>query len=110
MNIREERLDGILIVAPKGRMDSNSSGAFETLVLGHAGEPRLLLDLSGVEYISSAGLRVFLMLARKVKEAGGRLVLCAMGGSVRQVFDLAGFTPLFAVGPSLALGQARLSP
>ena len=109
MDIKEERRDDVFIVAPVGRVDSNTSSAFETVVLGHAREARLLVDLSGVEYISSAGLRVFLMLARKVKEAGGRLVLCGMGASVRQVFDLAGFTALFAVEPSVDLSLLRLS-
>jgi len=109
MEIREERRETILIMAPVGRVDSNTSNAFEASVLGHAQESRLLVDLGGVEYISSAGLRVFLMLARKVKEAGGRLVLCGMGASVRQVFDLAGFTALFAVEPSVEQGMARLS-
>ena len=109
MEIREERRDAILIVAPVGRVDSNTASTFEVSVLGHAHEARLLVDLSSVEYISSAGLRVFLMLARKVKEAGGRLALCGMGASVRQVFDLAGFTALFAVEPSVEQGLARLS-
>jgi anti-sigma B factor antagonist len=109
MEIREERRDAILIVAPAGRVDSNTSSRFEAAVLGHASESRLLVDLSAVEYISSAGLRVFLMLARKVKEAGGRLVLCGMGASVRQVFDLAGFTALFAVEPAVEQGVTRLS-
>ena len=109
MEIREERRDTILIVAPMGRVDSNSSSSLETVLLGHASEARLLVDLAGVEYISSAGLRVFLMLARKVKEGGGRLALCGMGSSVRQVFDLAGFTTLFAVEPSTEQGLVRLS-
>jgi len=109
MDIREERRGEVLIVAPKGRVDSNTSNAFEISILGHAKESLLLVDLSGVEYISSAGLRVFLMLARRVKDAGGRLVLCGMGGSVRQVFDLAGFTALFSVEPALEQGLARLA-
>jgi anti-anti-sigma factor len=109
MDIKEEQRGGIFIVAPRGRVDSNTSNAFETSILGHADQALLLVDLSAVEYISSAGLRVFLMLARKVKDAGGRLVLCGMGGSVRQVFDLAGFTALFAVEPSVERGVARLS-
>ncbi|MBK5255703.1 MAG: STAS domain-containing protein [Vicinamibacteria bacterium] len=109
MEMREHRIETALVVAPQGRVDSNSSGVLETAILGHAGEPRLLVDLSGVEYISSAGLRVFLMLARKVKEGGGRLVLCGMGASVKQVFDLAGFTALFAVEATLEQGAARLS-
>ncbi len=110
MEIREERRDAIFIVAPVGRVDSNTSSALEAVVLAHAREARLLVDLSGIEYISSAGLRVFLMLARRVKEAGGRLVLCGMGASVRQVFDLAGFTALFAVETSVEQSLLRLSP
>ena len=109
MEIREDRRETVLIVAPVGRVDSNSAGALETALLAHGREPRLLVDLSSVEYISSAGLRVFLMLARKVKEAGGRLALCGMAGSVKQVFDLAGFTALFAVEPSVDQGVARLT-
>ncbi len=109
MEIREDRREALLIVAPQGRIDSNSSGAVEAALVAHAGEARLLVDLQGVEYISSAGLRVFLILARKVKESGGRLALCGLGASVRQVFDLAGFTPLFAVEPSVEAGIARLS-
>ncbi len=64
---------------------------------------------NAVEYISSAGLRVFLMLARKVKESGGRLALCGLGASVKQVFDLAGFSALFAIEPGVDQGVTRLS-
>lgn len=109
MEIREERRDTVLVLAPLGRVDSNSAGGLETALLGRAKEPRLLVDLSSVEYISSAGLRVFLMLARKVKESGGRLVLCGLGASVRQVFDLAGFSALFAIEPGVDQGVTRLS-
>ena len=58
---------------------------------------RLVVDFSGVEYISSAGLRVMLILAKRVREQRGALALCGLGDSVRHVFDLAGFLPLFAV-------------
>jgi stage II sporulation protein AA (anti-sigma F factor antagonist) len=53
-----------------------------------------------VDYISSAGLRVFLVLAKRMRDLQGRLVLCAMTEPVRQVFQLAGFLPLFRVEPS----------
>lgn len=109
MEVRQSRLETVLILAPVGRIDSNSSGAVESALLAHAGESRLLVDLARVEYISSAGLRVFLILARKVKEAGGRLALCGMGASVKQVFDLAGFTALFTVETSVEQGAERLS-
>jgi len=108
MEIREERPDGTLVLAPSGRLDSVTSADLERRLMAAAGERRLVVDLAGVEYVSSAGLRVFLKLARRVKDAGGTLVLCAMGEPVRQVFDLAGFLPLFAIEPSRERALARL--
>jgi anti-anti-sigma factor len=65
------------------------------------------VDFSGVEYISSAGLRVLLVAAKRM--GGGGLVLCALTEPVRQVFDLAGFLPLFAVEASRDGALARLA-
>jgi anti-anti-sigma factor len=112
MEIHEEQRDGILVLAPAGRVDSVSSEELERRLLAAAGEPTLVLDLAGVEYISSAGLRVFLKLARKMKDARGRLLLCALGEPVRQVFDLAGLLPLFSVEASReqALGRLAAGP
>lgn len=110
MEMREDRRETLLVLAPVGRVDSNSASGLEIALLARAKEPRLLIDLSSVDYISSAGLRVFLMLARKVKESGGKLALCGLGASVKQVFDLAGFTALFVVEPTVDEGAARLSP
>lgn len=108
MEIREEKRDGILVLAPSGRIDSVTSADLEQRLIAVAGERRLVVDLAGVEYVSSAGLRVFLKLARRVKDTGGELLLCAMGEPVRQVFDLAGFLPLFAIEPSRERALTRL--
>jgi len=111
MEIREDRKDGVLVVAPVGRIDSNTSGELERRLLQHlaGGETRLIIDLQGVEYISSAGLRVLLLVTNRVRPLGGRLVLCAMGQSVREVFELAGFTTIFAIVGSRDLALARLA-
>jgi len=61
-----------------------------------------------VEYISSAGLRVLLMLAKKLQGTGGRLVLCAMPESVRLVFELAGFLPIFEIEDTRQAAVSRL--
>jgi anti-anti-sigma factor len=99
----------VAVVAPEGRIDTNTSGELERMLFGHlgAGETRVLVDLSGVEYISSAGLRVLLKAAKTVREKGGRLVLCSLGQSVREVFDLAGLRPIFAIEDSRDLALAR---
>lgn len=110
MEIGEERRSGVLVIVPRGRVDSGASAQLEKAMLAPvvAGERRLMIDMAGVEYISSAGLRAFLLLARKTKETQGQLVLAAMSPGVRQVFDLAGFTPLFTVEASAEAGLLRL--
>ena len=67
------------------------------------------MDFAGVEYISSAGLRVMLALAKKMKDARGLVALCAMGEPVKMVFSLAGFLPLFAVDGSRDAAVARVA-
>jgi stage II sporulation protein AA (anti-sigma F factor antagonist) len=99
MQIAESRVDGIVAVAPVGRIDTTTAPALEKHMIGllTGGERRIVVDFSGVDYISSAGLRVMLLLARRLQDAGGRLGLCGMGDAVRVVFQLAGFLPLFVV-------------
>ena len=110
MEIREERRDGILVVAPVGRVDSVSSGDLEGRLIGHLApaDRRLVVDFRDVEYISSAGLRVLLMLAKRLRDSGGELVLCSMDRAVRMTFELAGFMPIFTVVASREDAFARL--
>lgn len=112
MNVAEERQEGALVVAPVGRVDSGSSPELERVLLAHlaSGERRLVVDLAGVEYISSAGLRVLLMAAKKLQNGSGQLVLCALPESVRMVFELAGFLPIFSIEATRAAALARVGP
>lgn len=112
MQIAEEKVGEALVIAPTGRVDSVSSAELERLVVSRidGGERRLVIDLAGVEYVSSAGLRVLLMAAKRLREPPAALVLCGMGPSVRTVLELAGFLPIFAVEPSREPALARLGP
>ncbi len=111
MEIREERTGDIVIVAPLGRIDSTTSAALEQHLAGltGAGARRIVVDFAGVDYISSAGLRVLLALAKRMRDVHGQLALCAMSDSVKQVFALAGFVPLFAIEPTRAAGVGRVT-
>ena len=102
MHIQQIDRDGVTIVAPAGRIDTTTSGTLDDALRSSvdAGARSLLLDLGDVDYISSAGLRVLLVLAKRMRDLQGRLVLCGLTGPVRQVFQLAGFLPLFRVEPS----------
>jgi anti-anti-sigma factor len=108
MQIRDEKIGSVRVVAPVGRIDSNTSADLERSLSGHAGEKAILVDLREVEYISSAGLSVLLKAAGAVRASRGRLVLCALGQSVQEVFALAGFNALFTIEPSREAALARL--
>ena len=116
MEIREEKSDGVTVVVPVGRIDAVTSDELERKLIAvvAASGARLVVDMQAVEYISSAGLRVLLKLAKRVKEQSGRVVLCSLGPAVRQVFELAGFLTLFEVEasrePALALLAAPSEP
>jgi len=110
MQINQEREQGAVIVAPVGRVDSTTSASLDDhlLKLAAAGEKAIVIDMGGVEYISSAGLRVMLSLAKRTREIKGSLALCALGESVRQVFALAGFLPLFTITATRAEAVERV--
>jgi stage II sporulation protein AA (anti-sigma F factor antagonist) len=109
MEIAQVTAGEALVIAPAGRIDSTTSEAVDR-ALGAAldgGARRLVVDFAGVTYISSVGLRVLLVVAKRIRTERGTLVLCGLGDAVRQVFDLAGFLPLFAVEPTRELAVKR---
>lgn len=111
IQITQEQQDGVRILALSGRLDTETAADVELTLqdLLAAGETRFLFDLSGIGYVSSAGLRVLLGLAKKLDGGKGDLKLCGMNASVRQVFDMTGFSKLVAIFPNrdAALGQVQ---
>ena len=57
-------------------------------------------SISPIFYISSAGLRIVLLAAKRMKSAGGRLVLCSLNPQIAEVFDISGFTRILDILPS----------
>lgn len=111
MNIQQNVLEGVTVIAPAGRIDTTTSGPLDEAIRKtiDGGAREVVIDFGGVDYISSAGLRVFLVLAKRMRDLKGRLVLCGMAEPVRQVFHLAGFLPLFSVEPSRDAALARFA-
>lgn len=102
MDILQESHGQVLLVAPSGRLDSETSGELELVLhdAGSGGRRHFVVDLSDVGYVSSAGLRVLLALAKRLDGGVGSLRLCGLSANVRQVFDIAGFSTLFALFPN----------
>jgi anti-sigma B factor antagonist len=93
VEVTQQKRDGVAVLKLRGRLDSNSSPDFEEEVLAliGSGEIHLVFDLELVDYISSAGLRVFLKLTKDLNARGGRFALCSMKEYIREVFDMSGF-------------------
>ncbi len=93
MNTAESKEGAVLILSPEGRLDAGSAPAFQTLIVERleAGSSLLLIDLGKLEYISSAGLRVILVAAKKLKEGNGRIAVCSLTEGVKEVFRVSGF-------------------
>ncbi len=111
MEIRTETVDTITVVSPKGRLDINTHGQLEAelIALAGKGQAKVLIDFKELEYISSAGLRVLLSSAKLFKKNNGILALAALAPTVRQVFEISGFTSIFPLYASRdeALGKMK---
>lgn len=94
-----------------GRIDSASSATFEAALKGLFDTPgaQVLLDFSGLDYISSAGLRVVLMAAKRAKQTQGTLALCSLPAHVHEVFAISGFLKIVNVQPSVADALAQMA-
>ncbi len=102
MNLELNKQDNTAVVSVEGRVDTLTAPAFEQKMLEwiDGGENRLVLDLSKMEYISSAGLRAFLVTAKRAKANGGGLACCCLQDMVRRVFEVSGVSSVIPVYPS----------
>jgi anti-anti-sigma factor len=110
MEVSETSDGAVTIVVVRGRLDSATAPTLGQRLSGTLTAPgrRLLIELSQLEYISSAGFRVLLLAARRAAETDGQIVLTGVSGKVRQLFDLGGFLDLFRICTSQDEGVTAL--
>lgn len=101
MNVTETTRDGVLILSPAGRIDTRTASDFEQAVMARASGPdastRVLMNFEGLDYINSTGMRVLLILAKKLASASGKLVLCSMKEHIFEVFRISGFNQILTI-------------
>jgi anti-anti-sigma factor len=92
--------DGEVTLALAGRLDVNGAPTLQN-VFDKMGEnsykSNIVLDFSAVKYISSAGLRVLLIFQKKILAAHGSFSIVNLNGTVREVFDMTGFSAVFKI-------------
>src|SRR5215813_13995955 len=108
MEITERRSAEIVTLSLSGRLDATTAKAFEEKILAQieSGDRRFVIDLAQLDYISSAGLRVFILAAKRLNSANGKMVLCALKDPVKECSTSPAFWPFF---PFTALTTKRLN-
>ncbi len=88
-----------LVVSVSGRLDTLTSPDLDKAGKSwiEEGKVDVVLDMEGLDYISSAGLRSILALAKSIESNGGRLVLCNVRGMVEEVLSMSGFDSFLSI-------------
>lgn len=104
MTINVEKKDKYCVISIAGRLDASTSGEFEEQLIKklEEGEVDIVINFTDLDYISSSGLRVLLVGAKKIKAANKKMVLAGLKKHIYEVFEIAGFTPVFEIVDSIA--------
>jgi len=105
----------VLLVSTSGRVDYTNADDFKTALLPHlekcgSGGNQVVLELSQLEYISSAGLRVLMIAAKDVRTRQGKLLAVALQPVVREIFEISRFTLVVETFDSLQQALIKISP
>ncbi len=101
MNLSENKQDNVLILDLEGRLDGSNSTQVEQQIIARieGGDQKLIMDLARLDYVSSAGLRVFLIAAKHLQRLKGAFALCNMSAPVREIFEISGFLEMMPTFP-----------
>ena len=114
MNVTSRRYANAVVVHVAGRLDQDTCEAFRGDLLrfvedaAHGGGA-VVLDLSALEYVSSAGLRCFMLASRQAKAQHGKIFVAALQPMVAEIFAISHFNLVFQVFPSVKEALAAVS-
>jgi anti-anti-sigma factor len=103
MEIETRKEKNATVVSVTGKMDAVSSPELEKELsqLMAEGEKDFVIDFAGLDYISSAGLRVILATAKRLKEKEGKILLASLQDMVKEVFEISGFSAIIPIYESV---------
>jgi len=109
MEVIEDRMGDATMLRVVGRVDSSVAKQLETKVADVISrDGAIIVDLKDMNYVSSAGLRSFIMLAKHAHAKNQTISLCAMRDEVTEIFEISGLLELFAVHDTVEAAVARL--
>ena len=99
MEVTTRQKDGVLIAELTGRLDTSTSGSAQDKLVQWVkdGETKIILNLKDLEYVSSAGLRVFLVISKLLQNNKGEFRLCSPNEIVEEVLKISGFNSLLRI-------------
>ena len=99
MNITAVDKNGVKVVSIEGDLDTSTSPKAQEMLSEFVakGAAKMVIDLEDMNYISSAGLRVLLVLAKQTAAAGGQLSICGLNEMATEVFDISGFSSILSI-------------
>jgi len=99
MNLTKKKIEGFCVISIEGRIDTTNFNAFEKEVAEtiDGGETKIVFNCSQMNYISSSGLRVFLIAQKRLTGLNGKLHLCEMQPTIKEIFDISGFSSIFKI-------------
>jgi anti-anti-sigma factor len=99
MNLQVSTFENYTLVSVEGRVDTTNAHELEKSILDlvDGGCSRIFLDCSGLYYISSSGLRVLLIVQKKMAASNGQLRLSHLQPGIREIFDISGFSTIFSL-------------
>ena len=99
MNLKKEKIKNFSVLNIEGRIDTANSPSFEAEIdqIYNSGEKDIIINCSGMKYISSSGLRIFLIAQKRAASIRGKLHLCDMQPAIREIFSISGFSTLFRI-------------
>ena len=114
MNVSSRRYANAVVLRVEGRLDQDTCVNFTTDLMkvvdaAAADGGSVVLDLSGMEYVSSAGLRCFMLASRQAKTQKGRIFVAALQPMVAEIFEISHFNLVFQVFPTLREAMAAVS-
>ena len=111
MELAQERDAGTNVISPAGRVDGSNSAEFHEALTAALSDDdsRVILDMGGIDYISSAGLRVLLLLAQNLGGSSTPFAVCSLAPSVDEVFRISGFNQIIKVFGTLDEAKAELA-
>ena len=111
MNVTSRRFANAVVLRVEGRLDQDTCVDFTRDLMKYVDEAvrqsgAIVLDLSALEYVSSAGLRCFMLASRQAKAQHGRIFVAALQPMVAEIFEISHFNLVFQVFPTVreALG------